>query len=802
VKIFQIILFVMIWAVFCMAEPADYEPFFLKQPDGTTLLARLVGDEHFSVLETADGYILQKDALGYYAYADETGKSSGIYARDPNSRSSSELQFLAKLNPDAIYQKLLAESPDDEALEYGIPKFALPKIQRMPVPNKKLTLGDIRGVVILVQFSDIKFKNADPKKQFSEMLNKEGYNEFHHQGSARDYFIKNSSGAFRPTFDVIGPITISQTRAYYGGTSDDRRYNMARKALIEALDTLLRWNSIDFSQYDNDKDGNVDFVYMIYAGVGRSSSGVVESIWPHASSITKRMGNGPTVKRYACSNEIGGRAYKANSATSTPNGIGTFVHEFGHVLGLPDLYDVSGNNKQKTPHSWSIMAHGGYNCPTNSDNVQGCAPAFYSAFERMSVGWMAAPTELNVKGQVQLDKIDDNIAYSVTNPQNPNEMFLLEYRTNKNWDAGQPRSGMLIWHIDYVASVWSNRKINVDGSHMYVDIEEAVATTGTSAASSDPFPGSRNVTSFNKFVFWNGNDMNISLTNIKESSDKEYITFDVDMTVKSSSSMSSSSSTTPFSSSSQVASSTSTLSSSSIESSSSQSSSSSNPSSSSFSSSSSQSSSSSAISSSSIATLSSSSIESSSSIAPSSSSIALISSSSETVLSSSAIESSSSEQSSSSSEAVLSSSAAESSSSAIISSSSEVESSNSTITSSSSKVESSSSEQSSSSSEIILSSSAAESSSSSDYPVFAAASASPYRTHVASQNGMIHVITPTQGTKNIRIFSPNGQLLFETRMDGMNYQFPLPRKLGKQNVILSVTQGKKTLFMGMVAGSP
>ena len=129
------------------------------------------------------------------------------------------------------------------------------------------------------------------------MLNKEGYNEFHHQGSARDYFIKNSSGAFRPTFDVIGPITISQTRAYYGGTSDDRRYNMARKALIEALDTLLRWNSIDFSQYDNDKDGNVDFVYMIYAGVGRSSSGVVESIWPHASSITKRMGNGPTVKR-------------------------------------------------------------------------------------------------------------------------------------------------------------------------------------------------------------------------------------------------------------------------------------------------------------------------------------------------------------------------------------------------------------------------------------------------------------------------------------------------------------------------
>ena len=767
-KIFKIAILAMFWASLCMAEPADIEPFLLTQPDGSTLHARLVGDEHFHVLETADGYILQKDVLGFYAYADENGNSSGIYARDPNNRSNADTQFLSKLNPETTYQKLLNEAPAEETLEYSIPKFAQPKIQRMPIPNKNLTQGDRHAIVILVQFSDVKFKNADPKKQFEEILNKEGYNEYRHEGSARDYFIKNSMGAFRPTFDVYGPITVPGTQASYGGkSSSDRNYDGARTALKQALDTLLKWNNIDFSTYDNDKDNIVDFIYMIYAGVGASSSGVIETIWPHAGYITKKMGNGPTVRRYACSNEISGKAYKSNHSTNTPNGIGTFVHEFSHVLGLPDLYDLKGENTRKTPHGWSLMGHGSYSCPTNTYNVQGCTPPYYSAFERLSVGWMTAPEELNTKGPVRLDKIDDNVAYSVTNPENPDEMFLLEYRTNKTWDAGQPGSGMLIWHIDYVASVWTGRTININGDHMYVDIEEAYPESGKTATPSDAFPGSKQVTEFNKFVFWNDNDMKIALSNITESSDKEYITFNVDMTVRSSSSALSSSSQ---SSSSQFSSSSTATSSSSnspeLSSSSETSSSSSLSSSSSAQSSSSNDSSSSAISSSS--TSSSSSILSSSAI--SSSSTAISSSSNNPELSSSSVASSSSEQSSSS--------ATSSSSIAPKSSSSEQESSSST--------------------EISSSSSDVESSSSSDYPVFAATGASPYQAKVTAQNGMIHVFTPMQGTKNIRIFTPNGQLLSENIMDGTEYFFPLPRHFGKQNVVLSVSQGKKILFMGMI----
>ena len=157
-------------------------------------------------------------------------------------------------------------------------------------------------------------------------------------------------------------------------------------------------------------------------------------------------------------------------------------------------------------------------------------------------------------------------------------MFLLEYRTKKNWDKAQKSSGMLIWHIDYSDSVWKKGGINSDSNHIYVNIIEAVPETSTSAATTDPFPGSGKVTDFNKFIFWNGDDMKIALSNITESPDTNYITFTVDMTIRSSSSTSSSSSVSSSSaaiSSSSVLSSSATYSSSSVLSSSATSSSSS-----------------------------------------------------------------------------------------------------------------------------------------------------------------------------------------------------------------------------------
>ena len=162
-KIIQIMLLLLFLAAQCFANPASSITFPLKQPDGTTIDVRQVGNEWFHVLATADGYILQEDALGFYAYADENGKSSGVYARNARDRSDADKQFLSSVDQNLVYKKL----HNDAALERetDAPKFAKSTIQRLPNVNPKYLQGEVRVPVILVQFADVKFKNADPKRK-------------------------------------------------------------------------------------------------------------------------------------------------------------------------------------------------------------------------------------------------------------------------------------------------------------------------------------------------------------------------------------------------------------------------------------------------------------------------------------------------------------------------------------------------------------------------------------------------------------------------------------------------------------
>ena len=103
-RFFQVTLFVWITAVYCLAVPANDRTFPLKQPDGSMLEARFVGDERFHVLQTEDGYFLKKDILGFYSYVNEKGDPSGIYARNANERGASEIEFLKGLNQKFLFR--------------------------------------------------------------------------------------------------------------------------------------------------------------------------------------------------------------------------------------------------------------------------------------------------------------------------------------------------------------------------------------------------------------------------------------------------------------------------------------------------------------------------------------------------------------------------------------------------------------------------------------------------------------------------------------------------------------------------
>jgi len=759
VKIILAVLPLLILASQSFSNPASNTTFPLKQPDGTVVEVRQEGNEWFHVLETVDGHILLKDSQGFYAYADENGKPSKIYARDARDRSPADVLYLSGLNQDDIYKKLYSEHAVAEKKEYDAPKYLNSVVKRIPTYNRFKTLGDVRVPVILVQYADVKFKSADPVAQYTDYLNKEGYNEYHNVGSVRDYFIQNSNGLYRPTFDVYGPVTLSKKRSQYGSRDGS--------AMKEAQ-SLLNWDEIDMSLYGGGYA--ISYAAFIVAGVGSNGTSVDEALWPHAGRLNGSQlwgHNTSMVDYYSSSVEISSGAYVRDESTSVLDGIGVFVHEFSHLLGLEDHYDVGGENKHATTKTWDVMDTGNHNCPSNPEYVRGCAPPNYSAFERMSLGWLT-PTELSESGPVRLDKIEKNVAYSVTNPNNPNEVFLLEYRSMKGWDVGHYNSGMLIWHIDYDSKAWLYERVNVDGDHMHVDIVEAVPEKYnaegdyyTVSTFEVPFPGSGHVTEFNKFVFWDGRNANIAISSIKESEDHEYVVFNVCMNAStcptiewSSSSFESSSSEMPPSSS--------------VESSSSE-----------------------------FPDLSSSSEESSSSETLSSSDIAPESSSEE---------SSSSEEVSSSSETVLSSSVSESrsSSSFVESSSSEIPSSSSVESSSSELPELSSSSEESSSSETFSSSSIEPESSSknvesssSEQSVNVVSKIHLQGVRISSCNGVVNVYAPQQGVKTVRIFSPLGSLMLETVMDDFEQNINV-KNLRNPNVVLSVTQEGKTLFKGVI----
>ena len=127
---------------------------------------------------------------------------------------------------------MLKDASLERPAKNDAPQLVNSVVQRMPSYNRFTTIGDVRVPVILVQYQNVKFKSADPVAQYTDYLNKEGYNGYHNIGSVRDYFIQNSNGLFRPTFDVYGPVTLSKARSGYDARGGD--------AMKEAQ-SLLNW---------------------------------------------------------------------------------------------------------------------------------------------------------------------------------------------------------------------------------------------------------------------------------------------------------------------------------------------------------------------------------------------------------------------------------------------------------------------------------------------------------------------------------------------------------------------------------
>ena len=469
----------------------------VRQADGTFLKVKAVGDEHFNYCVTQDGIpVVPRGGSYYYAQAKE-GRlvASTVLAHEEGLRQGNE-----------------AQTAVDMATVRGLEAKALTRSTPFGQPRTEPWAGKKKGLVILVQFQDTKFRNPadirtkstsekDVKTLYDHMLNMPGYKDEKSNaiGSVHDYFLDQSNGKFDLTFDVVGPVKLKHPHQFYGERTANMNDANAPQMIIDACNAIQ--GQVDFSKYDWDDDGEVEQVYVIYAGEGEATGGESSTIWPHKYSLTDAgldalTFNGQTINTYACSNEII-RAKVNEKSRIYYSGIGTICHEFSHCLGLPDFYDTRGGSNIGSGR-FDLMCGGSYNGgPESLINVYGgtgigTVPAGYDAYEKAYMGWLKPITlgdeAVEVKNMKGLAEGGD--AYFLYNPDTKNEYYIFENRTPHRWDAELPGHGLMVFHVDFDAYSWRMNNLNAASAqrHPRFTIVSADGRLDHDTQNSDPFP--------------------------------------------------------------------------------------------------------------------------------------------------------------------------------------------------------------------------------------------------------------------------------------------------------------------------
>lgn len=507
---FLLILFLVSLTNRIYAIKATPDPVIVTQPDGSQLSIYVRGDEYFKYKTTLDGYIISTGTDGFYQYGTIDGQGhfvpSQVRVNNISQRTSTERSFIKTLSKKIDFSTLDSQSRMAKAT-------AANQTNTATKGSYPLT-GSPKSLVILVNFSDKNFATASPEIAYTNLLNKPGYSENGGTGSAKDYFESASNRVFSPEFDVVGPYTLPQTMDYYGKNNSSKDDSNPRQMVIDAC-TLADAAGVDFTQYDTDGDGYVDNVFIYYAGYNEAEGGPDNSVWPHRWVLanTNTKFDGKIVYDYACTSELRG------NSGSNMCGIGTFCHEFGHVLGLPDYYNTNGNYTYNTLSYWNIMDSGPY---LNS----GRTPPTYSAYDRFYLNWLT-PVELKTAQNVNLNPLDtSNKAYLITQYGNHNlngsspspvEFFTLENRQQEGWDSYLPGHGLLISRIYYNSTTWYNNTVNNNASAMGYDIIEADGVASDNSLPGDPFPGTSSVSSYSP-TLRAGTNIGKPLTYIAENS--------------------------------------------------------------------------------------------------------------------------------------------------------------------------------------------------------------------------------------------------------------------------------------------
>ena len=253
---------------------------------------------------------------------------------------------------------------------------------------------------------------------------------------------------------------------------DPGSYTDTRNQLIVKNALLANDGCIDYGAYDFDEDGYISSnelnLVVVVAGFERSNDMTgTPSVWAHQwalDEVSPPMLDGVVIGNSA----YGGYAQFGEVHADHQATIGVMVHEFGHSLNWPDLYDIDGSSYGVG--DWSVMGTGGW----NQTSLAGDSPAHPDAFLKWYQGWLT-PTavSLTLSNTAILQAEDNPAAYLLhLNPGGLNwelgahsgtgEYFLIENRQQTLYDSGLPGCGLLIWHVDESVTATNNANANED----------------------------------------------------------------------------------------------------------------------------------------------------------------------------------------------------------------------------------------------------------------------------------------------------------------------------------------------------
>ncbi len=519
-KLCRVFLFLLIAFVHLLADarPVRKSTLTLSQPDGSCFPAVFHGDEFIRIKTTLQGNAIVQDADGWWCYALYAGNgvkhSSGVRVGE---NCPSDILSASRNIP---YRRLSEQA----------------SAKRMSVEVKQTwnlkQIPEKHGIVILAQFANLQFKHE--KEDFESLLNQKGYSRNGATGCAKEYFDAQFGGAVKFSFDVSDIVTLSHDLAYYGANvsssagveSDKAPYEM----IIEACELVDE--EIDFAKYDDDGDGEVDNIFVFFAGGDEAEGAGDDCIWSHAWHLNEGAGktltlDGKLIDRYACASEMTRYISLEGKVEQRLAGIGTFCHEYAHTFGLPDMYDTdydgSGGESDALWGSTSLMDGGNQNNGCNT-------PPYFNAIEREILG-ISEPVLIENDGSYTMEPVHKGGTVYRMNTDVEGEYYLFECRAQDSWDRYIGGSGMLVYHVDksdrpsgysdtYAMELkamnrWKKfNEVNCRPDHQCADLVEAMDEATGAGGVFYPLKGVNEIPA-DKLKWWSGESGKFSITGIQ-----------------------------------------------------------------------------------------------------------------------------------------------------------------------------------------------------------------------------------------------------------------------------------------------